>query len=123
LAVHTSSNRVSGLPRARNPRARASLVVGVLAVAAVPAGVAAARAFEEITLVQSALSAVLAALLGMSAIVLARRGRELLERTLGRSGGELSARVGGALGVVALWLACAVALAVAFYGLLALLAD
>lgn len=114
---------MNGLPRARNPRATASLLVGLLAVSAIPVGVLAAQSLEQITLVQSALAAVLAALLGAAAIVLARRGREVLERTLGRSGGERTARAGKALGVLALWLAGTVTLAVAFYGLLTLFAD
>ena len=62
-----------------------------------------------------------AVLLGFSALVLARRGREQSQRTLGRSGGELTARMGRALGFAALCLAVAALLALGFYGLLTLL--
>jgi hypothetical protein len=94
-----------------------------MAVAAVPAAVLTARYFEEVTLLRSTASAILAALLGLYAIVLARRGRETVARTLGRSRGETAAKVGRTLGVIALWLAATTALAVAFYALLTLFAD
>jgi hypothetical protein len=112
-----------GLPPARNPRASASLVVGVLAVVIVPAAIAASRYFDELTLVQSCASAAAAALLGIAAVVLARRGQETAERTLGRSGGEGTARAGKWLGVIALWIAATTGLALAFYFLLILFAD
>ena len=111
------------LPRARNPRASASLLIGLVAVATVPLAIAASRYFDELTLVQSCASAALAALLGVFAIVLARRGRETAQRTLGRSGGEGTARVGKWLGVLALWIAATTGLALAFYALLTLFAD
>ena len=111
------------LPRARNPRASASLLVGLLAIATVPLAIAASRYFDELTLVRSCASAALAALLGVFAIVLARRGRETAQRTLGRSGGEGTARVGKWLGVLALWIAATTGLALAFYALLTLFAD
>jgi uncharacterized membrane protein YdjX (TVP38/TMEM64 family) len=111
------------LPRARNTRASVSIVVGVLAVVAVPLAIAASRYFDELTLVQSCASAVLAAALGVFAIVLARRGRETAQRTLGRSGGEGAARAGKWLGVLALWIAATTGLALAFYALLTLFAD
>ncbi len=111
------------LPRARNPRASASIVVGLIAVSIVPLAIGASEYFEELTLVQSCASAAVAALLGIAAIALARRGRETVQRTLGRSGGEGAARVGRWLGVVALWIAATTGLALAFYGLLTLFAD
>jgi hypothetical protein len=113
----------TGLPPARNPRAFTSLVVGVVAVAIVPLAILASSRFDELTLVQSCASAALAALLGTFAILLARRGRETAQRTLGRSGGEVAARVGRWLGVVALWIAASTGLALAFYALLTLFAD
>ena len=111
------------LPQARNPRATASLAVGVTAVAVVPIAIAASRFFDELTLVRACASAALAAALGLFAIVLARRGRETAQRTLGRSGGEGAARVGRWLGLIAIWLAATTGLALAFYGLLTLFAD
>ena len=111
------------LPPARNPRAAASVVVGVLAVAIVPAAIAASGYFDELTLVQSCASAAAAALLGLFALALARRGQETAGRTLGRSGGEGASRAGKWLGVIALWIAATTGLAVGFYFLLTLFAD
>lgn len=111
------------LPPARNPRAAASVAVGVLAVAIVPLAIAASRYFDELSLVQSCASAAAAALLGLFAIALARRGEETVGRTLGRSGGEGTARAGRWLGVIALWIAATTGLALAFYFLLTLFAD
>ncbi len=111
------------LPRARNPRASWSLVVGLLAVATVPLAIAASQYLDELTLVQACASAALAALLGVFAIALARRGRETAQRTLGRSGGEGAARVGRWLGVIALWMAATTGLTLAFYFLLTVFAD
>jgi hypothetical protein len=113
----------SGLPRARNGRATASAVIGAAAVAVVPLTIAVSRYFTQVTLVRSCASAIVAAALGLSAILLARRGRETIQRTLGRSGGGAAARAGRALGVVALWIAGTTGLALAFYALLTLFAD
>ena len=114
--------RANDLPRARNSRAWVSVVVGILAVAACPVAIASSETFDEITLVQSCASAIVAAALGLVAIVLARRGTETVQRTLGRSGGG-AARVGKVLGVLALWIAATVGLAIGFYWLLTLFAD
>jgi hypothetical protein len=107
-----------------NPRATASVLVGACAIAAVPVGVLAARYLEQVTLVGAGLvAAPLGIALGAYAIVLARRGRETAVRTLGRSGGEGTARLGRALGLAGLCVSITAALALAFYGLLTLFAE
>ena len=111
------------MPRARNPRARASVVVGVLSLLAVPAGVLLARYSERVTLVQAGISAAVGLLLGAYAILLARRGRETVEQTIGRSGGARAAHAGRLLGMLGICVALTGALAVGFYGLLTLFAD
>jgi hypothetical protein len=113
----------NGLPRARNARALASLAIGIVAVAVVPLAIAASRFIDGVTLVRACASAALAGLLGIAAIVLARRGRETAQRTLGRSGGEGASRAGRVFGMIAIWLAATTGLALAFYGLLTLFAD
>lgn len=118
-----SGTATNGLLPARNPRARASLAVGLAGVAIVPLAIAASRFFDELTLLCACASAGLAAVLGVYAIVLSRRGRETAQRTLGRSGGESTARVGRWLGWIAIWLAATTGLAVGFYALLTLFAD
>ena len=116
----TASN---GLPPARNRRATASLAVGVAGVAVVPLAIVASRFFDELTLLRACASAGVAAVLGAYAVALARRGRETAQRTLGRSGGEGTARTGRWLGWIAMWLAATTGLAVGFYALLTLFAD
>lgn len=111
------------LPRARNPRATSSVLVGLAAVVVVPLAITASRYFDELTLVQSCASAVAAGLLGLVALNLAGRGRETVQRTLGRSGGETAARVGRVLGWLGLWMAATTGLALAFYALLTLFSD
>ena len=89
-----------------------------------PAGVLLARYSDRVTLVNSAVGSVPAAvLLGLYAIVLARRGRETVERTIGRAAGEGAARAGRALGILGLCVAATAALALGFFGLLTLFAD
>ena len=100
------------------------MVVGALALAAVPAGVALAQYSSRITLVGSGfVAAPVGIALGAYALVLARRGRETVVRTLGRSGGGTAARAGRVLGFAGLCLSITAALALAFYGLLVLFAQ
>ena len=120
MVARTRSN---SLPRAGNPRAKASLAAGVLAVLAVPAGVALSWYSDRVTLLQSTGSAALAFVLGLYAVAQSRRAREILELTLGRAGGKTAARAGKALGVVAICIALTTAIALGFYGLLAMFAD
>ena len=115
---------VSGTrPRSGNPRARASVVAGALAVLAVPAGVVLSYYSDAVTLLHSTGSAAFALGLGAYAILLARRGWETCQRTLGRAGGEKAAFAGNVLGVLGVCIGLATALAVGFYGLLALFAS
>ena len=75
------------------------------------------------TLVDSSGSVVAAALLGWAAIVLARRGHDRLQISLGRAGGGGAARTGRILGIVGLLVAGTAALALGFWGLLSLFAE
>jgi hypothetical protein len=85
--------------------------------------VALARETKPVTLLDSSGSIVVAVALGFAAIVLARRGREYVELTLGRAGGAGTARVGRALGILGLLVGVTAALALGFYGLLTLFAG
>lgn len=95
----------------------------MLATAAVPIGVVFSRWVGNITLLDAAIAIPVAAVLGVVAIVLARRSRRAVEWTIGRAGGRRSARLGSLLGIVALCLAAAAGLALGFYGLLLLLGE
>jgi hypothetical protein len=89
----------------------------------VPAGIVLARETRAVTLVNSSGSVVVGLLLGISAILLARRARERVQITLGRAGGERTARIGRVAGVLGVLVAATAALALGFYGLLTLFAG
>jgi hypothetical protein len=97
--------------------------LGILSVVAIPAGILAARKLEKVTLLDSSWSIVVAVLLGWWAIILARRGTERLQITLGRAGGKSAARAGRLLGILGILLAITAALALGFWGLLSLFAQ
>jgi hypothetical protein len=120
LDGRTSSS--SGASRA-NPRAWWSLACGLLSLAAIPAGIVLARELEQVTLVDSSGSVLVAALLGWAAIVLARRARERIQITLGRAGGGGAAAAGRLLGILGLLVAGTAALALGFWGLLSMFAE
>jgi hypothetical protein len=109
--------------RSGNPRAAASVVLGLLAVLAIPAGVVVSYYSVTVTLVESSSSAGLAFIFGLYAIVLSRRGREAFARTIGRAGGQRAARVGKLLGALGLCMGLTAGLAVGFYGLLTVFAK
>ena len=98
-----------------NGRARASLLVGLLAAAALPVTIAVAQATDLLELLDASGAIPVAAALGVLAIALARSARRRAELTLGRIGGERAARAGRVLGVLAMCLAIAGVIAIAFY--------
>ena len=100
---------------ARNGRAAASLLVGLLAVASLPAAIALAELADRYDLLQAGWAVPVALVLGFVAVVLARRARIRRERTLGRVGGERTARMGRFLGVLAIMLGLAGAISVGVY--------
>jgi hypothetical protein len=104
--------------RSSNPAAAWAAAVGLLAVVALPAGVALAQISARVKLLQASAAIPVAALLGAVALLLARRARRRSERTLGRAGGEGTARAARILGVLGLCIAASGAIAVGFYELL-----
>jgi hypothetical protein len=93
----------------------------VLAVAAVPAGVAASRYIPSIRLLQGLYAAVpVALLLGLLARAASGRARRAIRLTLGRSGGERAARAGRVLAFVGLYVGAMGALALGSYAVLRL---
>jgi ABC-type iron transport system FetAB permease component len=94
------------------------VVVGLLAILAVPAGVAASRVLEDVRLVEALEIAVAVGfVLALLAIVLARRARINLERRVFPSGGR-TVRTGRVLAWTAMYIVVTAALALAFYGAL-----
>jgi hypothetical protein len=113
----------SSIERPRgNPRAVASLVLGLLSVLAVPAGVMLSRE-TSVSLLQASGAIGVAAALGWVAIIEARRGRERVEMTLGRVGGGAFAAIGRLLGILGILAAASAGLALGFFGLLTLFAS
>jgi peptidoglycan/LPS O-acetylase OafA/YrhL len=106
LAVRTPSS---------NGPARLSLVAGLAGVAVLPAAIALAQVSRRYELLQAWVAIPAAAALGIAALLLARSARERLRRTIGRVGGERSARAGRALGRLAVAMAISGAIAVGVY--------
>jgi hypothetical protein len=125
MVARTNGNNLAVTVQRRegNPRAVWSVVFGLLSALSVPVALVIQYYSLEVTLVQSTISAAPAIVLGLYAIILARRGRETHARTIGRSGGSGAARVGRVLGTFGLCLGLSTALAVGFYGLLTLFAK
>jgi hypothetical protein len=117
LVAPTSSTRQ------RNVRAGASVLVGLVAVAALPAAIAAAEVLERIDLLNAGYAVPVAGVLAIATLLLARAGRLRFERTLGRVGGRRTARVGKALGLLALALAASGTVALVTYAVLRHVAE
>jgi len=96
----------------------AAIVVGTLAIAAVPAGVAAAWRLETVSLLDASKVSVPAGfVLGLLGLTIARRARYRVDRSLSRKGARL-VRAGRMLSWIGLYLAVAGAVALGFYALL-----
>jgi hypothetical protein len=116
LAVHTESS--NGTRPRRNRAARASLLFGLLGAAAVPAAIAVAEWHDDLELVDAGFAVPGAFLLSVLAVWLARRARRGLERSLGRIGGERTARTGRILGWLGVYIALTAAVALGVYAYL-----
>ena len=110
MAVRTSSSR--------NGRAVASLLAAVAGVLALPAGVAISKESRNVHLLDAGWALPVGGLLGLLAVVLGTRARREAEWTLGRIGGLGLARAGRALGVLAICIAIAGGIAIAYFEVL-----
>jgi hypothetical protein len=108
----------SSSDRARNDAARGSVLLALLGLVLPVAAFAAARRLGQVTLIQATGATCASAVLGAAAILLARRGVRNIERTIGRMGGEATARVGRLLGLIALCLGLTAGIALGVYALL-----
>lgn len=99
------------------------MLVGVLAVAALPAAYVVQRTSAAVPLLWAGLAAVPAGVLGLVALALARSVRRRATLSLGPLPGARVARVGRALGFLAVYAAVTTALAIGFYALLARFGD
>ncbi len=94
------------------------MLLALVGLAIPPIGFLAANKLSQVTLVQATAATGASAVFGAAAILLARRGLRNIERTLGRVGGEGTARVGRLLGALSLAIGLTAALALGFYALL-----
>jgi hypothetical protein len=92
-----------------------SVLVGLAALATVPAAILAAEMLDLVTLLESSVAIVPAFILAFTAIYLGRRARRTIERTLGRVRGYKLALVGRILGYLALYIAVTASISLATY--------
>lgn len=92
-----------------------SVPAGLVGVAAIPAAVVAAEFYDLATLLESSVSIAPAAAFSLLAVMLGRRGRLMVERTLGRARGASLAKLGRLLGYFGLYLAVTAGIAVVTY--------
>ena len=97
-----------------------SILVGLVAVACVPAAIVYTNRSQTLELLDAAFAVPAAVVAGVAAIVLGTRARRRSEFTLGRVGGGTAGRIGRWLGILGIYLGLTAALAVGFYGLLTL---
>jgi len=102
----------------RNGRAAWSVVLGLLAAATMPVAIAATRYSASYELLHASFAIPVAVVLGIAAVVLARKARALERATLGKAGGLRAARAGRLLGILGLCMAASATIAVAVYELL-----
>ena len=103
----------------RAPGARLSVLLGLLSVATLPAAIGVTDRSRRLELLDSAYAIPLAALLGLAALLLARRARRRVARSVVETRGAGAARAGRLLGLVGFLLAVTAAMAVGVYFVLA----
>ena len=109
---------MAGPTRSSNHRASLAVLVGLLAVAALPVGVVLSARLAGVDLLDAAWAIPVAAAAGISALLFARGAAGRIQRTLKRAGGAGRARVGRILGIAGICIALSGGIAVGFYELL-----
>jgi hypothetical protein len=104
--------------RSSNHRASLAVLLGLVAVLAVPAGVIVARQTAGISLLDAAWAIPVAAVCGLAALLFGRGARGRIRWTLERAGGGGRIRVGRLLAVAGICVALSASIAVGFYELL-----
>jgi hypothetical protein len=104
--------------RSSNHRASLAVLLGLLAVVAVPAGVVVARQTAGVSLIDAAWAIPVAAACAIAALLFSRGARGRLRWTLERAGGAGRIRLGQGLAVAGICLALSASIAVGFYELL-----
>lgn len=103
---------------------RWSVIVGLLAVATMPAAVVATRYSEAYELLHAGFAIPLGAVLGVVSIVLARQARRRAALVIARDDGQArGARIGRALGILGVSLAGSASVSLAVYAVLTYLGE
>jgi len=92
-------------------------VCGVLATAVIPVAIAVTEQRDDLRLVHAGVAVPVAFVLGFLGIRLARRARRRLERTIGRAGGAVPARIGRVLSWLGVYLALIGAISLLVYAI------
>jgi hypothetical protein len=92
-----------------------SVLVGLAALATLPAAILFAERWGRITLLESSVAIAPAFVLGLVAVLLGRRARHQIDQTLGRVRGSKFARVGRFFGYLTLYMAMTASISVATY--------
>jgi hypothetical protein len=94
-----------------------SLVLGVLATAAIPVAILVTEQRADLRLLHAGFAVPVAFVLGVAGVRLARRARKRLQRTLGRAGGVVPARLGRVLSWLGVYLALIGAISLLVYAI------
>jgi hypothetical protein len=93
------------------------LILGLLAVAVIPVAIVVTEVHGELRLLHSGVAVPVAFVLGIVGIRLARKARTRLERTLGRAGGAVPARLGRVLSWIGVYCAVIGAISLGVYAI------
>ena len=94
-----------------------SLILGVLATAAIPVAIVVTEQRGDLRLLHAGFAVPIAFVLGFAGIRLARRARRRLQRTLGRAGGVVPARLGRVLSWLGVYCALIGAISLLVYAI------
>jgi hypothetical protein len=92
-------------------------VLGLLATAAIPLAIGITELHEDLRLLHAGVAVPVAFVLGIVGVELAKRARRRLERTLGRGGGVVPARLGRVFSWIGIYLALIGAISLAVYAI------
>jgi len=114
LAAPTSSSNGT---KPRNGAAVWSLILGLLATAAIPVAILVTEQRDELRLLHAGVAVPVAFMLGFAGIRLARRARRRIDRTIGRAGGAVTARLGRLFSWLGVYLALIGAISLVVYAI------
>ena len=114
MAAPTSSSNGT---KPGNRAAVFSLIFGLLAVAVIPVAIVVTDQRQDLRLLHAGLAVPVALVLGFAGIRLARSARTRLERTLGRAGGAVPARLGRVFSWIAVYFALIGAISLGVYAI------